>query len=133
MLLLMAYSNKFGHIVLNCSNKSELSVGYGTLYGDLAGSISVIGDLYKTQVYQIANYINEINTKEIIPKSIITKAPSAELHADQKDEDTLPPYDLLDLILYNWIEENRWSESTEKLMHKLDLDISNIEIKNGKT
>lgn len=129
MLLLMAYSNKFGHIVLNCSNKSELSVGYGTLYGDLAGSISVIGDLYKTQVYQIANYINEINTKEIIPKSIITKAPSAELHADQKDEDTLPPYDLLDLILYNWIEENRWSESTEKLMHKLDLDISNIEIK----
>jgi len=100
--LLMAFSNKFGYILLNTSNKSELLVGYGTLYGDLCGSLSVIGDIYKTDVYNIANYINK--EKEIIPLNIITKIPSAELRENQKDIDALPPYDILDKILFNYIE-----------------------------
>ena len=100
--MLMALSNKFGHILLNTSNKSELAVGYGTLYGDMCGGLSVIGDLYKTEVYELCNYINR--NKEIIPKNIITKAPSAELRPGQKDTDSLPPYDVLDKILYHYIE-----------------------------
>lgn len=96
-LLLMAISNKQRRLLLNTSNKSELSVGYGTMYGDLCGAISVIGDIYKTEVYQLSNYINK--DKEIIPYNIINKVPSAELHPDQKDEDSLPPYDILDAIL----------------------------------
>ena len=103
--LLMAWSNKFGSILLNTSNKSEMAVGYGTLYGDMCGAISVLGDVYKTQVYKIANFINR--NKEIIPQNSITKPPSAELHIDQKDSDSLPEYDLLDTILYSYIEENK--------------------------
>jgi NAD+ synthase (glutamine-hydrolysing) len=101
-VLLMAYSNKFGYILLNTSNKSEAAVGYGTLYGDMAGGLSVIGDVYKTDVYRLAAFINR--EKEIIPGSIITKAPSAELRPDQFDTDSLPPYEILDEILHLYIE-----------------------------
>lgn len=103
--LLMAYSNKFGAILLNTSNKSELAVGYGTLYGDMAGGISVIGDLYKTQVYELSKHINL--HKEIIPENIIIKEPSAELKPDQKDSDSLPDYDDLDQVLKLYIEEKQ--------------------------
>lgn len=96
--ILMAYSNRYGALVLNTSNKSELSVGYGTLYGDLAGAVMVIGDLYKMQVYELAAYINR--DCERIPQSIIDKAPSAELHPGQKDSDSLPAYDVLDPVLH---------------------------------
>lgn len=102
-LLLMAMSNKFGYILLNTSNKSELAVGYGTLYGDMCGGLSVIGDLYKTQVYELAYHINSISN--CIPIEIINKEPSAELRPDQKDSDSLPPYEMLDKILYAYIEE----------------------------
>ena len=101
-VLLMAVSNKYGCIVLNTSNKSEAAVGYGTLYGDMAGGLSVIGDVYKTDVYRLANFINREN--EIIPQNIITKLPSAELRPDQFDTDSLPDYSLLDSILYQYIE-----------------------------
>jgi NAD+ synthase (glutamine-hydrolysing) len=103
--LLMALANKFGYILLNTSNKSELSTGYGTLYGDMAGGLSVLGDLYKMQVYALAHLINQ--DEEIIPNSILTKAPSAELRPDQKDSDSLPEYDLLDKILYLYIERRK--------------------------
>lgn len=101
--ILMAISNKFGNILLNTSNKSELAVGYGTLYGDMAGGLGVIGDVYKVQVYDLAKFINK--DSEIIPQNIIDKAPSAELRPDQKDSDSLPDYDILDKILYHYIEE----------------------------
>ncbi len=101
-LLLMAFANKFGYILLNTSNKSEAAVGYGTLYGDMAGGLSVIGDVYKTDVYKLARYINR--EREIIPESIIRKAPSAELKPDQLDTDSLPEYKILDSILYQYIE-----------------------------
>jgi NAD+ synthase (glutamine-hydrolysing) len=101
-VLLMAVSNKFGCIVLNTSNKSEAAVGYGTLYGDMAGGLSVIGDVYKTDVYKLAAFINR--NKTIIPENIIRKLPSAELRPDQFDTDSLPDYNLLDSILYQYIE-----------------------------
>ena len=104
-MLLMAISNKFGHIVLNTSNKSEAAVGYGTLYGDMCGGLSVIGDVYKTEVYALAEYINR--NKEVIPRHIITKPPSAELRPNQKDSDSLPDYDILDEILKQYIEERK--------------------------
>jgi NAD+ synthase (glutamine-hydrolysing) len=104
-VMLMAYSNKFGHILLNTSNKSEAAVGYGTLYGDMAGGLSVLGDVYKTDVYKLAQFINR--KKSIIPENIITKPPSAELKPDQKDTDSLPEYDLLDKILYEYIEQQK--------------------------
>ena len=101
-LILMALSNKFGYILLNTSNKSEAAVGYGTLYGDMNGGLSVIGDVYKTQVFELARYINR--DKELIPENIITKPPSAELRPNQKDTDSLPDYAILDEILYQYIE-----------------------------
>jgi len=101
-ILLMALANKFGYILLNTSNKSEAAVGYGTLYGDMCGGISVLGDVYKTEVYELANYINRV--REIIPVNSIVKPPSAELRPGQKDSDSLPEYDILDQILYNYIE-----------------------------
>jgi NAD+ synthase (glutamine-hydrolysing) len=100
--LLMALSNKFGNMVLNTSNKSEAAVGYGTLYGDMNGGIAVLGDVYKTDVYSLAAHINQ--GREIIPQHTIIKAPSAELRADQKDSDSLPEYNILDPILFNYIE-----------------------------
>jgi NAD+ synthase (glutamine-hydrolysing) len=103
--LLMAYSNSYGNLLLSTGNKSELAVGYTTLYGDMCGGISVIGDVYKTDVYRLATYIN--TEKEIIPREIINKPPSAELRPNQKDQDTLPPYDILDRILKMYLEENK--------------------------
>lgn len=102
-VLLMAQSNKFGNILLNTSNKSELAVGYGTLYGDMCGGLSVIGDVYKTEVYELAEYIN--NKEEVIPKNILTKPPSAELRPEQKDTDFLPDYEILDKVLKLYLEE----------------------------
>jgi NAD+ synthase (glutamine-hydrolysing) len=107
--LLMAFSNKFGHILLNTSNKSEMAVGYGTLYGDMCGGLSVIGDLYKTEVYALARHINE--KEALIPDHIITKPASAELRPDQKDSDSLPDYSLLDQVLYHYIEESKSPEA----------------------
>lgn len=101
-VILMAFSNKFGNILLNTSNKSEAAVGYGTLYGDMAGGLSVIGDVYKTEVYELARFINKDG--EIIPENILIKAPSAELRPDQKDSDSLPEYEILDVILKEYIE-----------------------------
>ncbi|WP_068472790.1 NAD+ synthase [Saccharicrinis aurantiacus] len=109
--LLMALSNKFGHILLNTSNKSEAAVGYGTLYGDMNGGMSVIGDVYKTDVFDLARYMNKDG--EVIPENTIVKPPSAELRPDQKDSDSLPDYDVLDNILFNYIEKN---ESPEKII-----------------
>ncbi|HEX5025705.1 MAG TPA: NAD+ synthase [Agriterribacter sp.] len=103
--LLMAIANKFGYILLNTSNKSELATGYGSLYGDMAGGLSVLGDVYKMQVYALARYINR--GKEIIPVSVIEKAPSAELRPNQKDSDSLPDYNVLDKVLYQYIERRQ--------------------------
>jgi len=103
--LLMAVSNKFGNILLNTSNKSEMAVGYGTLYGDMCGGLSVIADVYKTEVYELARYINKDG--EIIPENTIIKPPSAELRPDQKDSDSLPTYEILDAILYQYIEQHQ--------------------------
>ena len=101
-LLLMALSNKMDYILLNTSNKSEAAVGYATLYGDMNGGLSVLGDLYKTDVYRLSKFINRF--EEIIPQNIISKPPSAELRPDQKDSDSLPDYEILDDILYRFIE-----------------------------
>lgn len=104
-VLVMANSNKFGHILLNTSNKSESSVGYGTLYGDMCGGLSVLGDVYKTDVFELARYINK--DEEVIPENTIIKPPSAELRPDQKDSDSLPDYDILDEILFEYIENRK--------------------------
>ncbi|TNE68483.1 MAG: NAD+ synthase [Bacteroidetes bacterium] len=103
--LLMAMSNKFGNILLNTTNKSEMAVGYGTLYGDMCGGISVLGDVYKMEVYALAEYLNKDG--EVIPQNTITKPPSAELRPDQKDTDSLPPYEILDQVLYQYIENRK--------------------------
>jgi NAD+ synthase (glutamine-hydrolysing) len=108
-ILVMAMSNKFGYIVLNTSNKSECAVGYGTLYGDMCGAIGVIGDVYKTQIYQLAQFINKDGI--VIPENSIVKPPSAELRPDQKDSDSLPDYDQLDKILFQYIELKRSSKA----------------------
>ena len=107
-VILMAVSNKFGNVLLNTSNKSEAAVGYGTLYGDMCGGLSIIGDVYKTEAYALARYINK--EEEIIPWHTIDKAPSAELRPDQKDTDSLPDYDLLDRILFHYIEQAHSAE-----------------------
>ena len=112
--VLMAYSNKFGHIVLNTSNKSEIFVGYSTMYGDTVGALSVLGNVYKTDVYELAHYINS-HKNNIIPENIITKAPSAELRPNQKDNDFLPNYEILDKILYLYIDEK---VSAEDIINK---------------
>jgi len=111
--LLMAYTNKKGCLLLNNTNKSELAMGYGTLYGDLAGALMVLADVYKTEVYELASFINSETRR--IPISIIKKEPSAELHNAQKDSDTLPPYPILDPVLFALIEE---SQSPESLIAK---------------
>jgi NAD+ synthetase len=103
-MTLMALSNKFGHLVLGTGNKSELAVGYCTLYGDMAGGLAVISDVPKAMVYELARWINR--KREVIPRSTIEKAPSAELKPNQKDQDTLPPYEILDQILQLYVEEN---------------------------
>ena len=111
--VLMAIANKHGQILLNTTNKSECACGYGTLYGDMAGGISVLGDVYKTQVYALMEYINR--NGEIIPQNILTKAPSAELRPNQKDSDSLPDYAVLDAILYQYIEQSKSPRHIEHL------------------
>lgn len=111
--LLMAIANKLNYILLNTSNKSELSTGYGTLYGDMAGGLGVLGDCYKLQVYALARYINK--EKEIIPNHILTKAPSAELRPNQKDSDSLPDYEVLDQILYQYVEKRQGPSELKKM------------------
>ncbi len=104
-VILMAFTNKFGYVLLNTSNKSEAAVGYGTLYGDMCGGLSVLGDLYKTEVYELAHYMNKDH--KVIPDNSIIKPPSAELRPNQKDSDSLPNYDILDQILYQYIEQRK--------------------------
>jgi len=116
--ILMALSNKFGALVLSTGNKSELAVGYCTLYGDMAGGLSVIADVPKTMVYDLARYVNRAG--ERIPRACLEKAPSAELRPNQTDQDTLPPYETLDVILKAYIEE---SLSAQEIAEKRKLDI----------
>jgi NAD+ synthase (glutamine-hydrolysing) len=104
--IVMHYSNREGYLALATGNKSELAVGYCTLYGDMSGGLAVIADLPKMMVYELAEYINTVQSKEVIPRNTIEKAPSAELRPNQKDEDSLPPYNILDPILQLYIEEN---------------------------
>ena len=117
--LLMAYSNSYGNLLLSTGNKSELAVGYTTLYGDMCGALSVIGDIYKTDVYRLSTYINR--EKEIIPKEIINKPPSAELRQNQKDQDNLPPYDILDRILRMYLEENKEEKEISEIIGNAEL------------
>ena len=106
-MLLMALSNKFGWLVLTTGNKSEMAVGYSTLYGDSAGGFAVIKDVYKTTVYRLCRHVNDVAGREIIPEAVLTKAPSAELRPDQRDDQSLPPYDVLDAILKAYVEDDR--------------------------
>jgi len=108
--ILMALSNKFGWLLIATGNKSELSVGYATLYGDMAGGFALLKDVYKTDVFRLARHLNELAGRELIPQSIIDRAPSAELRADQLDEDSLPPYPQLDQVLEAYVEEDRTLE-----------------------
>jgi NAD+ synthase (glutamine-hydrolysing) len=111
--ILMALSNKFGHLVLSTGNKSELAVGYCTLYGDMSGGLSVISDVPKTMVYELAGYINK--QSPVIPQEIINKAPTAELRENQTDQDTLPPYEVLDQILHYYLDEHYSMEDILRL------------------
>ena len=106
----MALSNKFGWMLVATGNKSELSVGYATLYGDMAGGFALLKDVYKTDVFHLARYLNERAGRELIPQSIIDRAPSAELRDDQLDEDSLPPYPKLDEVLEQYVEHDRTLE-----------------------
>lgn len=136
-VILMAMSNKFGYILLNTSNKSECAVGYGTLYGDMCGAISVLGDCYKTQVYQLAEYINR--DEEIIPVNTIVKPPSAELRPGQKDSDSLPDYDVLDKVLFEYIEKRNGARDIikkgfdETIVKKVVKLVNNAEFKRYQT
>jgi NAD+ synthase (glutamine-hydrolysing) len=103
----MALSNKFNYLVLTTGNKSEMAVGYATLYGDMAGGFAVIKDVLKTRVYELSRYRNSLGQRPVIPEMVLTKAPSAELRPDQTDQDSLPPYDELDAILVAYVEEDR--------------------------
>jgi NAD+ synthase (glutamine-hydrolysing) len=128
--LLMAISNKLGYILLNTSNKSELSVGYSTLYGDSNGALSIIGDLYKTEVYELSKHINT-NYNNLIPENIITKAPSAELRPDQKDSDSLPEYSILDKILFEYIENKKGLDEILALGFDEEIVLKTIKLVNG--
>ncbi len=119
--LLMALSNKFGNLLLTTGNKSELATGYCTLYGDMCGGLAVISDLYKTTVYQLSRHINEISDRPLIPERSITKAPTAELRPDQRDQDSLPPYDQLDRILKVYIEEHKSLSQIVSMGHDFEL------------
>ncbi|MGY4383749.1 NAD+ synthase (glutamine-hydrolyzing) [Pedobacter sp. UYP24] len=136
-LILMAMSNKFGYILLNTSNKSECAVGYGTLYGDMCGAIGVIGDVYKTQAFELARFINKDGV--MIPENSIIKPPSAELRPDQKDSDSLPEYDVLDKILFQYIELKQSSKTIiaqgfdEALVKRVMKMVNNAEFKRYQT
>ncbi|NHB69717.1 NAD+ synthase [Perlabentimonas gracilis] len=127
-VMLMALSNKFGHLLLNTSNKSESAVGYGTLYGDMCGALSVLGDVYKTQVFELAHYINREG--EIIPLNTIAKPPSAELRPNQKDSDSLPEYDVLDQILFQYIEEHKSQDEIIAMGFSAELVIRTLRMVN---
>jgi len=130
----MAYSNKFGNILLNTSNKSEAAVGYSTMYGDMNGALAVIGDLYKSEVYELADYINQ-NFNNMIPQNIIDKIPSAELRPNQKDSDSLPDYEILDKILFLYIEQNLSEEEIikkglpQEIVHRIIRLVNSSEFK----
>ncbi|HPX74969.1 MAG TPA: NAD+ synthase [Bacteroidales bacterium] len=132
--VLMAYSNKFGNILLNTSNKSEAAVGYSTMYGDMNGALAVIGDLYKSEVYELADYINQ-KFNNMIPQNIIDKIPSAELRPNQKDSDSLPDYEILDKILFLYIEQNFSEEEIikqglpQEIVHKIIRLVNSSEFK----
>ncbi len=136
-IILMAMSNKFGYILLNTSNKSECAVGYGTLYGDMCGALGVIGDVYKTQIFELSRYIN--GNSEIIPENTIIKPPSAELRPDQKDSDSLPDYSILDQILFEHIENQLGSKAIiakgfdEVLVHRILKMVNQAEFKRYQT
>jgi NAD+ synthase (glutamine-hydrolysing) len=136
-IVLMAMSNKFGYILLNTSNKSECAVGYGTLYGDMCGAIGVIGDVYKTQVFKLARYINK--DQKFIPENTIVKPPSAELRPNQKDSDSLPEYDVLDQILFQHIELQKGAKAIigqgfdEILVNRILKMVSKAEFKRYQT
>ena len=117
----MAVSNKFGHLVLTTGNKSEYAMGYSTLYGDMSGGLAVLADVFKMDVYALARYMNEVTGCERIPVSTIEKAPSAELRPDQKDEDSLPPYPVLDEILRLYVE-HRMDASDISLQTGYDIE-----------
>ena len=119
--ILMALSNKFGWMVLTTGNKSELAVGYFTIYGDSVGGYAVIKDLLKTDVFGLSRYVNERAGREIIPESVLTKPPSAELRPDQRDDQSLPPYDILDPILALYVEQDRTAAEIIELGHPEDI------------
>ncbi len=119
--ILMALSNKFGYLVLTTGNKSEMAVGYATLYGDMAGGFAVIKDVFKTRVYDLCRYRNSLGPRPVIPESVLTKPPSAELRPDQTDQDSLPPYDQLDAILVAYVEEDRALDEIVRQGFPLDL------------
>jgi NAD+ synthase (glutamine-hydrolysing) len=119
--LLMAFSNKFGYLVLNTGNKSEVSAGYCTLYGDMVGGFGILKDIPKLLVYKLAHYINKVYVKNVIPLAVMKRPPSAELKYNQKDEDTLPPYKLLDPIIKLYVEENLSLEQITKLGFKKEV------------
>ncbi|MGC2245369.1 MAG: NAD(+) synthase, partial [Terriglobales bacterium] len=121
-LLLMSLSNKFGALVLSTGNKSELAVGYCTLYGDMVGGLAVISDVPKTLVYRLAAYVNSRRNTPVIPQATIDKPPSAELRADQRDSDSLPPYDVLDVILEDYVEDSRSAEQIAET-HNFDPEL----------
>lgn len=127
-MLLMAYSNKFSYILLNTTNKSEMAVGYGTLYGDLCGGLAVLADVYKTQVYHLAHHINK--DKEIIPQNTISKPPSAELRPNQKDSDSLPEYDVLDKILYQYIEQRQGPDEIIAMKYDAETVLKTLKLVN---
>jgi NAD+ synthase (glutamine-hydrolysing) len=119
--ILMAISNKFGSMVLTTGNKSEMACGYATLYGDMAGGFAVIKDVLKTRVYELCRYRNSVGAKPVIPEAVLTKPPSAELRPDQTDQDSLPPYDVLDAILVAYVEEDRSLDEIVRLGFDKDL------------
>jgi NAD+ synthase (glutamine-hydrolysing) len=119
-VLLMALSNKFGWLVVTTGNKSELAVGYATLYGDMAGGFALLKDVFKTDVFRLSRHLNERAGRELIPVTTIERPPSAELRADQRDEDSLPPYAVLDRVLEAYVELDR---SREELVLEFDPDV----------
>jgi len=127
-MLLMAFSNKFSHILLNTTNKSEMSVGYGTLYGDLCGVLAVLADVYKTEVYQLAHFVNRNGIR--IPVNSIQKPPSAELRPGQKDSDSLPEYDILDPILFQYIEKRKGPEEIMDMGFDRDVVLRSLKMVN---
>jgi NAD+ synthase (glutamine-hydrolysing) len=119
-VLLMALSNTYGWLVVSTGNKSELAVGYSTLYGDMVGGFSLLKDVFKSDVFRLARHLNERAGRELVPVTTIERAPSAELRPDQRDEDSIPPYEVLDRVLEAYVELDR---SREELLEEFDPDV----------